>query len=507
MTSVLRWSAAGSGLVGFLSSSGCATVDPRPDYRQVDQHVATALGTPVERREDAAAAQALIDARLAGGLTAAEALELCLINNPRIRAAYSLVGVARADVVQAGLFQNPAMSLSLRLPDGGGLSNLELGVAQNLAELWLIPVRQRAARGELQRETLEVARAIASTALDTRTAYFAARAADRELEIASDNRGLAQLLVDVALARQSAGVGSEIDVNLARTELMQTELALQSAGFVAFDARRRLSVLLGLHTSPDSLVLSDALPDPPGWALTEDNLIRAAQTSRLDLVAAAVVVEAANARVQQEKRSVVSDVELGVSFERAERGRRGDRPWLADTLWASAEAGALAAPSLRPREKLPTDTVLGPALSLELPIFDQNRAQIARAEYLRDFARANEDALLLEVMQETRSALRRVQTAWTLAADYRDKFLPLVQNNLELAREAYRGGKLSLLAVLEAQKSLLAARARYLEALRDGAVALTELERAVGLPIERLRVSGAPTAMPASQPSRAEVQR
>lgn len=507
----MRIASAGLTLPGVLTTLviGCATIDPRPDYRRVEQHVSDAVGAAaLESPQDAAAAQALVSERLTGGLTASEALQICLLNNPRIRAAYLRVGVARADVVQAGLFQNPSLSLSLRLPDGGGLSDFELDVAQNIADLWLIPARKRAVEGDLQVETLEVAREISAAALDTRAAYFGAAAADRELEIASENRAIAQQLLDAARARMEAGVGNQIDINLAQTELMQTELGVRIATLAAFDARRRLAVLLGLKSSPDDLILADKLPDPPSLHAADEQLTRAAERSRLDLVAAGYLVEATAARVRQEKLSVISDVELGVSFERAERGRRGDRPWLADTMWASAEAGALAAPSLRPREKLPTDTVLGPTLALELPIFDQNQAQIARAEFLHQSAIANRDALLLEVMQDTRAALRRARTAWDISSYYRDSFLPLAETNLELSREAYRAGKLSLPAVLEAQKALLAARSRYVEALRESAVALTDLEKAVGLPIERMLREGAfPTTMPASGPAATEVQR
>lgn len=474
-------------ILALAMLGGCATVNPRDDYQRVDEHVShsTGIARP-ERPEDAAAARKMTAERLAGGISVGEAMELCLLNNPRVRAAYLNVGVARADFVQAGLFQNPALSISLRLPDGGGLANLELSVAQNIADLWLMPARKRAAEGDLQRETLGVARAVAIAVLDTRSTYFAALAADRELEIACENRELAQQLVDAAQTRRTAGVGSEIDVNLARTELMQTEIAERRAELAAFEARRRLAELLGLWESPDTLVLTDVLPDAPDWSPTDALLLDAAGRCRLDLVAADFVVAATAARVEQEKMSVVSDVELGVSFERSERGRRGDRPWLADTLWASAEAGDPSAPSLRPREKLPTNTVLGPTLSFELPIFDQNQAQIARAELLHEAAKANQAALMLEVTHETRGALRRARAAWDLARYYRDNLLPLLQTNLDLSREAYRGGKLSVLEVLEAQKSLLATRGRYVESLRDSAIAVTDLEKAIGLPVDRL---------------------
>ncbi len=485
-------------LSGMLAAPliGCAAVDPRPDFRRVDQHVAAAIGdSALEPPEDAATAQRMIDERLRDGLTAEEALQICLMNNPRVRAAYLRVGVARADVVQAGLFSNPSLALSLRMPDGGGLTNLQFDVAQNIADLWLIPARTRAAQGDLDRATREVAREVSAAALDTRIAYFTAIGADQELEIVSENRALAEQLVEAARARRTAGVGSEIDVNLAAAELMQTEVRAQTATISAFEARRQLCVLLGLMDSPTELELRDRLPDPPAGDFDVPALVRAAEVSRLDLVAADYLIAAAAARVEQEKRSVVSDVQVGVSFERVERGRRGDRDFLADTLWASAQAGALAAPSLQPRGDQPTESVLGPSLSLKVPIFDQNQAQIAKAELIHQTMMASRGALLVEVTHETRAAAQRAAATSALLTYYDDNFLPLAQRNLDLSRAAYREGALSLLSVLEAQKALLAARSQAIQTRRDYIVALIDLEKAVGLPIDRMPGRGADRPM------------
>jgi cobalt-zinc-cadmium efflux system outer membrane protein len=479
--------------------NGCASVDPRDDYRRVDQHVQAGLGTLVpERPVDFEQTRALVDARLKGGCTVDEAVQICLLNSPRVRVALLHVGIGRAELVQAGLFRNPTLALSLRMPDGGGLTDFEFSLAQNIADLWLVPLRQRAASAELERSILDAAREISSVALESRAAYFAAVAADREFEIAGENRGLTRQLLAAAEERQQAGVGSALDVNLANSDFMQAEIATRSAKAAAYELRRRLAVLLGLKDPPDDLVLSDELPDPVAWTLSPESLLATAQTSRLDLRASASVVEAAAERIRQEQLSVVSDVEVGVGFEREQRGRRGDRPWLADTLWSSAAAGAPAVPSLQPRDKLPTDTLLGPTLSLKLPIWDQNQAQIARAEFLYQRAVAEHDALLLDVTQETRGACQRARAAWDLAAYYRDRYLPLLASNLELARDAYRSGKTSILTVLEAQKSLLAARAAYGQARRDAAIALTELERSVGAPLQRLI---APPPPPTSKPA------
>lgn len=483
--------------------AGCASVNPRPDYERVERHVTEAVGeSALAPPDDAEAVRALVAARLEGGLSADEAVQVCLLNNPRVRSALLRVGIARAELVQSGLFQNPSLSLLSLLPDGGGLSYFELAIAQNIADLWLLPIRKRAAEGELESAILEVARELSAVALEARAAYYSAVGLDREKSIVGENRGVAQQLLDAALARQQAGAGSAIDVNLARSEFMQTEVALRNAALAAFEARRSLTVLLGVKTPPDDLVLTDKLPDPPAWALTSESLVRAAAANRLDLRAATYFVDVAAARVQQEKLSVISNVAIGVDFQRQQRGRRGDRPYLADTLWASAEAGALTAPSLRPREKQPTDTIIGPTLSLDVPVFDQNQAQIAKAQFIYEQAVLNREALLLDVTQETRGAFQRARTAWDLANYYRDNFLPLLQENLELSRTAYRAGKISLLSVLEAQKLLLASRGRYVESLRNAAVAVTDLEKSIGAPIARVMSDVSPTAtQPASRPA------
>ena len=503
----IAWS--GRALLGVfvIMLAGCAHVNPRPDYERVKRHVADAVGeNAIAPPDNAEAVRALVAARLEGGLSADEAVQVCLLNNPRARAALLRVGIARADLVQASLFQNPSLALSLRLPDGGGLSNLELGIAQNIADLWLIPIRKRAAEGELESAILEVARELSAVALEARATYYSAVGLDREKAIVDENRSVAQQLLDAALGRQQAGAGSAIDVNLARSEFMQTEVALRNAALAAFEARRSLTVILGVKTPPDDLVLTDKLPDPPVWNLTSESLVSTAEVNRLDLRAVTYFVDVAAARVQQEKLSVVADVEIGVGFERDARGRRGDRPWLADTLWASAEAGALTPPSLQPREKLPTDTILGPTLSLEVPVFDQNQAQIAKAQFIYEQALLNREALLLDVTQETRGAFQRARTAWDVANYYRDNFLPLLQENLELSRTAYRAGKISLLSVLEAQKLLLASRGRYVESLRNAAVAVTDLEKAIGVPIAGVTNDVSPTTtQPASRPA-TEVQ-
>jgi len=474
-------------LLIVAATGGCTTLNPSVDYDRADAHVVRAVGQPLSYRpEDDDFVADQVRALLDGGLTADEAIQLCLLNNVQLQAAFHDVGAARADYVQAGLFTNPTMALAVRFPDGGGLAALEADLAQNIAELWQIPYRRKAAQRELERAVLNLARRAADLALNVRAAYFRAVGADRDQELVRDNLAITRQLVEIARARRDAGSGSEIEVNLARSQELESEVRLRAAELAAVSARADLARLLGLTLPPAELVLSDHLADPSDWSLTAEALVSRARESRLDLRIAAETVGAALAQLGYQETRFLREIKVGVSMERDARAGRGDRKWLAETAWASLEAGQLAPPSFQPREREPTDWSVGPSISAELPLFDQNQAQIARAQHAYEQARKLLEALNRDLVQDAWQMLERASAARDTARLYAAQVLPLRERSLELAREAYRSGRVTFLSVLEAQRELLAARAEHVQALQDAAVAIVDLERLTGRPAREL---------------------
>ncbi len=470
-----------------LVFAGCATVDPRPDYETTIERISEATGyETVYRPDEDELVQEQVDSLLSGGLTADEAAQVCLLNNPDLQAMFFEIGMARADVVQAGLLSNPTLGVSLRLPSGGGLANLEAGVVQNIAELWQIPARRRSAERQLDRAILEVAVGVADLVGRAKTAYFETVAASQATALAIGNQGIAQRLLDAALARQEAGAGSLLDVNLARSELTEAEITVQTAQREAYAGKIALATLLGLTMSPDELDLIEALPDPPSWQLAEERLQDLATQHRLDLKAALQAAEAAQAEWALQKRSVFRNLEVGVSFERGERRAQTDLDYFSDTVFNSISSGALTPPSLQRRKSKHTDFIIGPSIDLELPIFDQNQAQIAKAEYKYRQALKTLDGLLRTLTQQARAASNRATTSWDIVRSYRDRLLPQRQDNLNLSREAYRLGKTSFLSVLEAQRGYLAVRREYIGSLLDGARSLIALEQVTGQPLSKI---------------------
>jgi cobalt-zinc-cadmium efflux system outer membrane protein len=493
-----------------LLAPGCASLGARHDMDRSAAAVEAAVGVSSEYLKlDEEAARSKTAELMAGGLAADEAVQVALLNNPRVRAAMLSIGVSRADFVQATLFTNPTLTLSLRLPDSGGLANFETALTQNIAELWLIPARKRVAQHELERTVLDAARIAASIALEARSAYVRALRASGQQKVAQDQLAITERLVEVAGLRQKAGSGSEIDVNLAATQRLEAQTALRNAELAATEARSDLARLLGLSTRPESISLADQLPEPATWKTSADALQQTAREYRLDLQIADQSVAAAEARVREEHVRFLKSLEVGLAMERGERRSRGDRNWGAETFYDSLQAGQLTPPNLMPRSSEGEDVIIGPTFGMELPLWDQNQAQIAKAQRLLQQSVQLRDALLIDAAQDIHTRLARVRTAAENARFYRDEQLPAAERSAQLSRDAYRSGRLSFLSVLESERSLLTARSGYLAALESAALATVDLERVTGRPAATLaapELSPATATQPSSPPAVDQVQ-
>ena len=487
MIKLFRGTAAA--VMGLVAAGGCATVDPQLDYERAGRHITAATGREqVYQPGDDEAIAERVEELLREGITVEEAVEVGLLNNPTLQAAFMEIGMARADVVQAGLLANPLLGIALQLPSGGGLASLEAGLAQNIAELWQIPFRKRAAERSLEKAILSLARQAAHLAADTKVAYYAAAGADEHQRIARENLVVIGEVLELTRARQEAGAANQLEVNLSQSLALNAELEAEVARLRAAESRRALAVMLGLTTNANDLVLRDPLPEVPPTTPPAEKLVEVARRWRLDLRCARQAVFAAEARLREEYRRVFPNVAIGLALERGERARSdGGRDVLADTARASLAKGGLTAPKIQPRSAgdRDTDFIIGPSLKIELPIFDQNQAQIAKARFAYEQAGNTLEALDRASVQEVRGAVDRALAAWKLVGMYRDRSLPLARDNLDLSREAYRAGRASFYAVLEAQRFFLESRNSYVSAAQAAAATIPELERTIGLPYAR----------------------
>lgn len=438
------------GLVLMLG--GCASVNPTPDYGRVQEEVsvATGLDTLYHPGEEKSSREHVTEL-LEGGLTSQEAIQVALLNNHRLRELFFEIGVSRADAVQAGLLSNPSLEALIRIPVDGGNTMTEGGLIQNLAELWQIPLREQVSENRVERTVLDVAHYAVIVAAQAKSAYFTALAAESALSVAEENLETSQDFLDLTLERQAAGAATQVDVNAASSTNLEQQVLVRAARFAAIEARRSLAFVLGLATPPEEIVLTEALTEFADRTFELERLLTAASEHRLDLRSVKKDVEAAEKVIPLERRRVWRNLSGGLAFE--------------------SEGGELA---------------LGPSIDLKLPIFDQNQAQIAKAEirYAQSLRRL--EGVVVKVNQQVRGAYEGYMMTQDMAHLYQAELLPLREASLELARESFAAGKTGFLSVLEAQDRLLQTRREYVDRLEAVALSIPALEAACGRPLDVL---------------------
>jgi cobalt-zinc-cadmium efflux system outer membrane protein len=179
---------------------------------------------------------------------------------------------------------------------------------------------------------------------------------------------------------------------------------------------------------------------------TEEDLIGLAVSSRPDLRAAELEIEAA--------------------------GRRAG--------WERSKIFNMIAPALSSKEVGADGFKTGPAVSVELPIFDRNQGGISRAEAELRRATLRYMELADQVRYEVRdSRLRLLQAAEALSR-VRDELLPVSRETQALAEKAHSAGDISYLDLQQARRPLLNALLAEESAVMDYRRAWAALERAVG---------------------------
>ena len=255
---------------------------------------------------------------------------------------------------------------------------------------------------------------------------------------------------------------------------------------VDYIAELDLSRALGLSRSTAPLSLTSALPQPRSIECQRDMLLAAAVERRLDIRAAARAVEAAEDELERQCLNVFPSIVVGMTGERTERRSLPGRDILADTVRASLAAGQLTAPSIQSRSQRRQarrqfiDSMLGATVAVTLPIWDQNQANVAKARYDVLRKRRLLDALIDEAVHQVRVATTRIETAGHLVAFFENEILTQAEQNVEGAGIVYKSGQQGILPLIEAQETLIRQRRRYLGVLQDYAIALVDLEVALG---------------------------
>jgi cobalt-zinc-cadmium efflux system outer membrane protein len=424
--------------VALILSGACATTGQVPDRRTLDAAI-RARATSGIRVEGAAPMPP--DASLEDGLTSQEAVAIALWNSPSFQATLADLGLARADLVEAGLLRNPVFSLLFPV----GPKQLEWTLQFPFEALWQRPRRVASARLNAQAVGERLVWDALTLVAQTRTAHAEALIADRRLQLTIENADLVQRLAAITEARLRAGDISQLEARSARSDAARAQVVRRAVEHDRNLARLTLAATMGLDAAADRITpVAGPLVDPSTCGTAAAQL-EDALASRPDVRAAEMGIEAAAQRARWERSRVLTLVGI------LDANGNGDEGF-----------------------------EMGPGVNVELPVFFRNQGAIGRADAEIEKASRLYAAVRAQVMTDVRSAATRVQQAQQAIGAWRDEIVPSLEVERRQAESAYQAGEIPLFALLEVSRRLVDGRTRLLEAEADLQRATIAIERSIG---------------------------
>src|SRR5262245_25443932 len=421
-----------------LLLSGCVSVALNAGFDDVNTTVEQRSGNKLFWNNgtdlDKEAAEK-IGSLLKGKLTAEQAVQIALLNNRDLQALYSELGVAQADLVQAGLFRNPIFDAAVLFPvSDGGKPKLELSAVMNFLDIFYVPLRKRVAASRFEEVKTRVTGSVLDFAAQVRTAFYLYQANEQMLEL---RQTIVQALsgsFEVARRLNEAGNITDLDFARERALLESGKLGLRSAELAVRQSREELNMLMGLWGGRTDWQSNGRLPDIPEQPLDTKDIERVTLSRSVDLL---------NAR----QRIVIAGQQLG--FNR----------WTA--LVPEMEVGPGSE-----REKDGSWKV-GPVLEFPIPLFDQGQARIGRAAAELRRAQNEYYALGVRIRATARAVRDRLEAARDRALYYRDIVLPLRERIVNEAQLQYNAMQLGPFQLLRAKEQQIETAVGYIEALRE----------------------------------------
>ena len=427
-------------LVGL---TGCASVNLNAGFAEVgaavEERAATRIvwnrGTELDN-EAGEKLRALLGKRF----TADDAAQIAMLNNRDLQALYSDLGLAQADLVQAGLFRNPILDAAVLFPLSGVRPDLQLTVVISFLDALYVPLRKRVAAARFEEAKLRVTGGVLDLAAQVRSAFYEHQANEQMLEL---RQTIVQALTaswEVSRRLHEAGNITDLDLARDRAATETSKLALRSAEIAVRQSRERLNDLMGTWGEQADWEIDGRLPDIPAEPLPVNGVERVALSRSIDLSQARQRIITAGQQLGYDRATAfIPETEAGVEAEREEGWK------------------------------------VGPVFSVPIPLFDQGQARVGRA--VAELRRTQQEyyAMAVRIRATARAVRDRMLGARDRVLYYRDILLPLQERIVNEAQLQYNAMQIGVFHLLRDRERQIEAGAAYVEVLREYWLARTEL--------------------------------
>jgi outer membrane protein TolC len=438
-------------LPATLGLAGCANFSPDSGMSVVSAVTDQAIRKDValvRSTDEAEQVSGKVRTLLSRPLSVDAAVQIALLNNKGLQAAYNELALAETDLVEASLPPNPVFSVS-RIA-GDGASEVERQIVGDILALATLPFRSDIARDRFHTAQLKAALATLRLAAQVRRAYVRAVAASEMVGLLSEAKSTAEATAQLATKLGQTGSLNKLDQAREQVFYAETTAELATAREAAASARERLARLLGLWDGQLAFRIPDRLPPLPHRPHALPLIEADAVGHRIDLQIARIELAALAKSLQ------LTDATRFVTLlDVAGIDRRTHDP---DT-----------APF---RER-------GFDVAFQIPIFDGGEVRVRQAVeiYNRAFNRLTEHAV--NIRSQARDAYRGYRSAYDIANHYQREILPLRKIITEEMQLQFSSMQIDVFALVVEARQRIASQRAAIDASRAFWLAQSELQAAV----------------------------
>ncbi|UPK37840.1 TolC family protein [Bradyrhizobium sp. 186] len=402
----------------------------------------------IRTADDAERAQEIVRRLLRQTLTVDSAVQIALLSNRGLQAAYNELALAEADLIGESLPPNPTFSIS-RI-SGNGALEIERQVVGDILALATLPFRSEIARQRFQKAQLRAAEETLRLAADVRRAYYRAIATNELVGLLTDAKSTAESTAQLAEKLGQTGSLNKLDQAREQVFYAETTAELATLRQDATSARERLIRLLGLWDGDTGIRLPLKLPVLPQRPRALPRIEVDAVEHRIDLQ--------------------MARIELGALAKSLNLTEATRFVTLLDVAGIDRKTRDPDTPPFRER---------GFDVQFQIPIFDGGEVRVRQAAetYNQAFNRLTEKAV--NVRSEARDAYRVYRSTYDIAGHYQREVLPLRKIISDEMQLRFSSMQVDVFALLTEARQRIAALRAAIEAKRDFWLAQSELQTAI----------------------------
>ncbi len=423
-------------LMLFVCSCMRVDTNPEPLFAQVKEDIATLTHQNIYWDSSLHDSVEIIsvDELLQKDLTDNIAVQIALLNNQKLQAIYGNLGIAKANLAQAGLLKNPIFSFAYQFSTSSSVTDIiNVGLFQNFLEMLLIPLKKKMAQAELEATKDMLITKILDVIAEIKIAFYTIQAAEQIWLLKKQILLATELSYEAAQKLFTVGNIKDLQVSTERSLYEQSKLDVASWEITVLEAREKLNVLMGLWGNKIHWRISTDLPEVLSMEENFENIENEAIANSIDLkvVRNELLVKAASFGIDTSKL-IFPQFDIGSTSQREE------------SVWYA-----------------------GPAFNLAIPLFDFGKANSAKAQAVITQKWNEYTALAVQIRSKARSSRFFLLNAFR-QSEYLDKVIvPLAEQITHSVLLQHNAMQLGIFSLLSAKQRELEKKIQYVEMLKE----------------------------------------